>query len=120
VGAVGQEASEELVDRVTNILLATAHRKPDSEEAKLLADALNLDDFGLIGLFARAIQLGRQGDGVNQLAEANDKRDQYGYWEARLKEGFHFDAVRKLARQRLESARQVGKLLADELGGNVP
>jgi hypothetical protein len=120
VGALGHDAPEQLVDRVTNILLAMPHRKPASEEAKLLADAVNLDDFGLIGLVTRAIQLGRQGDGVNQLAEGSDKREQYGYWEARLKDGFHFDAVRKLARERLANARHVAKLLADELGGDVP
>jgi hypothetical protein len=120
VGAVGQDVPEELVDRVTNILLAMPHRKPASEEAKLLADAVNLDDFGLIGVITRAIQLGRQGDGVNQVHEGNEKREQYGYWEARLKDGFHFDPVRKLARERLASARQVAKLLADELGGAVP
>jgi hypothetical protein len=120
VGAVGQEAPEELVDRVTNILLAMPHRKPEVEESKLLADACNLDDFGMIGVMARAIQLGRQGDGVHQISDGNDKREQYGYWEARLKDGFHFEAVRKLARERLASARQCAKLLADELGGEVP
>lgn len=120
VGAVGNEAPEELVDTATNILLAMPHRNPASDESKLLADALNLDDFGVIGFVNRAIQLGRQGDGVAEVAEGHDKREQYGYWEARLKDGFHFEPVRKLARQRLANARQVAKLLADELGGDVP
>ena len=120
VGAVGNEAPEELIDRATNILLAMPHRNPASDESKLLADALNLDDFGVIGFVTRSIQLGRQGDGVNQVAEGNDKREQYGYWDARLKDGFHFEPVRKLARQRLENARKVAKLLSDELGGDIP
>jgi hypothetical protein len=120
VGAVGNDTPEELIDRATNILLAMPHRNPASDESKLLADALNLDDFGVIGVINRAIQLGRQGDGVNQVAEGSDKREQYGYWEARLKDGFHFEPVRKLARQRLDDARKVAKLLADELRGDVP
>ena len=120
VGAVGPEAPEELIDRVTNILLAMPHRKPASDEARLLADAVNLDDFGVIGIIARAIQVGRQGEGVSQIAEGNEKREEYGYWEARLKDGFHFDVVRKLARERLANARQVARLLADELGGDIP
>src|SRR5439155_2340140 len=82
VGAVGHEASEEMIDRATNILIALPHRVPENEEAKLLADALNLDDFGVIGLINRMIQLGRQGEGVSQIVEANQKREQYGYWEA--------------------------------------
>lgn len=120
VGAVGNEAPEELVDHATNILLAMPHRNPASDESKLLADALNLDDFGMIGFVNRTIALGVQGDGVEQLAEGNDKREQYGYWEARLKDGFHFEPVRKLARQRLQNARDAAKLLADELGSDVP
>jgi hypothetical protein len=119
VGAAGGEAREDLIDRTTNILLAMPHRRPDSEEAKLLHDALSLEDFGAIGFVNRAIQLGRQGDGVNQMATGNEKRDQYGYWEARLKD-IHFEPVRRIARQRLEHARQIRKLLGDELQGDVP
>ena len=120
ISAVGNEAPEELVDATTNILLSMPHRKPESDEARLLADAVNLDDFGVIGFVNRAIQLGRQGDGVNQVQEGNAKRDEYGYWEARLKDGFHFEPVRRLARKRLENAREAAKLLEEELGGDVP
>jgi hypothetical protein len=120
VGAVGNEAPEEMIDRATNILLAMPHRVPASDEAKLLADALNLDDFGVTGFVNRAIQLGRQGDGVHEVSQGSAKREEYGYWEARLKDGFHFEPVRKLARQRLANARAAAKLLADELGGDVP
>jgi hypothetical protein len=118
VGAVGQDASEELIDRATNILLAVPHRIPEHEESRLLADALNLDDFGVIGFVTRAMQLGRQGDGVTQVAQAGQKRDTYGYWEARLKDGFHFEPVRRLARQRLENLRKIAKLLDDELASD--
>jgi hypothetical protein len=120
VSALGNDTSEELIDRVTNILLALPHRRPAYEESKLLADALNLDDFGLIGFVNRSMQLGRQGDGVNQVAEGNRSRDAYGYWEARLKDGFHFEPVRKIARERLANARAAAKLLEDELGGDIP
>ncbi len=53
--------------------------------------------------------------GIEQLADACEKCDLYGYWEARLKDGFHFDAVRQLAQQRLEHSRAIAKLLADEM-----
>ena len=90
------------------------------DEAKLLADALNLDDFGVIGLVSSAIQLGRQGDGVNQVAEGSEKREQYGYWEARLKDGFHFEPVRQIARAAAGERATGRKLLAEELGEDVP
>ena len=57
---------------------------------------------------------------VHQVNEGNTKREEYGYWEARLKDGFHFEPVRKLARKRLENAREAARLLAEELGGDVP
>lgn len=119
VGAAGNDAPEELIDRATNILLALPHRIPETEESRLLADALNLDDFGIVGLITRSIQLGRQGDGVNQVAAGNASRDQYGYWEARLKDGFHFEQIRRMASRRLENMRKAAKLLDEELSGDA-
>jgi len=113
-------ADEQLLDRTTRLLLETPHRQPMIEEARLLADAINLEDFGVIGLTTLMIQLGLQGGGVNQLVESYEKRDAYGYWDARLKEGFHFDAVRKIARQRLEQARDAAAALMAELKDDQP
>jgi len=114
VSLIGQHIEEELLDRTTRILQEMPHRNPMVEEAKLLADALNLDDFGLTGLLVQMIHLARQGDGVSQVIDGIDKRDQYGYWEARLKDGFHFEQVRQIARRRLDHARQAAKLLHAE------
>lgn len=115
VGIAGPEADESLLDRATRVLQEMPHRSPMLDEAKLLADAVNIEDFGVIGVAVQAIQLARQGEGVLQLAEGCDKREQYGYWEARLKDGFHFEAVRQIALRRLETTRQVCTLLAEEL-----
>lgn len=105
---------ESLLDRTTRVLHETPHRNPVVEDARLLADALNLDDFGVSGLFQHATMLARQGDGVNQLLEGTKKRDEYGYWEARLKDGFHFEPVRQIAKRRLADARSVAAMLAAE------
>lgn len=115
VGLVGEQADESLLDRTTRILHEIPHRQPILDEAKLLADAINLEDFGVAGLFVQTIELARIGDGVVQVAEGIEKREQYGYWDARLKDGFHFEPVRKIARKRLEHVRQVAKLLSQEL-----
>jgi hypothetical protein len=120
VTVLGKEADEVLLDRATRLLLQLPQRSPALNESKLLADAINLDDFGLTGFVTRCIQLGIQGAGISQVLEANEKREEYGYWEARLKDGFHFEPVRQLARRRLDRARQVHKLLSDELTGDVP
>jgi hypothetical protein len=115
VSLLASDIEEPLLDRTTRILLEIPSRPTTIEEAKLLADAVNLDDFGVTGLMIQSMQLALIGDGVADLVVASDKREQYGYWEARLKDGFHYEPVRQIARKRLESARHVAKLLAGEL-----
>jgi hypothetical protein len=90
------------------------------DEAKLLADAVNLEDFGAIGMVNQSIQVARAGEGVTQIAEGCEKREQYGYWDARLKDGFHFEAVRQIALRRLQNTRQICALLAAELKQDNP
>ena len=112
---VGDDVDESLLDRTTRVLHEVPHRAPVIDEARLLADGLNLDDFGVTGLVIQTVQLGLQGEGVADLAIALDKREQYGYWDARLKDGFHFPQIRAIVRKRLETARKVAKMLSDEL-----
>lgn len=109
------EADDDLLDRTARLLHEMPHRQPMLDEAKLLADAINLDDFGVVGLLNHSISVGRQGEGVEQIAQGYDLREQYGYWDARLKDGFHFDVVRDIARRRLDHARHVCLLLRGEM-----
>jgi len=114
-GAVGKHAGEGLLARSQKILRQIPLRSPALPESRLLADALNLDDFGVLGLVVQTMQLARQQAGISQLVDGIEKRRLYGYWEIRLKEGFHFDAVRQLARQRLVHAQATADLLLAEL-----
>jgi hypothetical protein len=66
------------------------------------------------------VPLTLQGGGVAQLVEALEKRDQYGYWDARLKESFHYEVTRNIAMKRLEQARQTAAVLAAELAEDSP
>jgi hypothetical protein len=120
VSLLGDDVDETLLDHTTRLLQEVPHRSPVLDEAKLLADALNLDDFGLTGLIVQTVQMALQGEGVGNLVEAMEKREQYGYWQARLKDGFHFEPIRAIARKRLETTRQVVKMLADELEQDQP
>ncbi len=63
VGLLGEEADESLLDRATRLLHELPHRSPIIDEAKILADAVNLDDFGVTGLIQQAVQLTRRGMG---------------------------------------------------------
>jgi hypothetical protein len=120
LGFSGPDADELLLDRATRLLHEMPHRSPMLDEARLLADAVNLDDFGVVGVVTQVVQLARQGEGVAQLAEGCEARELYGYWDARLKDGFHFEPVRQIALRRLDSARHLCALLAAELREDVP
>jgi hypothetical protein len=115
VGLLEDTADDSLLDRTTRLLHEMPHRSPMLDEAKLLADAVNLDDFGVIGIVNQITQLARGGEGLALLADGLQKREQYGYWEARIREGFHFMAVRNIAEARLARAREVAKLLAADM-----
>jgi len=115
VGLLDKTADESLLDRTTRLLHEMPHRSPMLDEAKLLADAINLDDFGVIGIVNQIIQLARQGEGLAALADGLQKREQYGYWDARIRDGFHFLAARNIAQSRLARAREVASLLAADI-----
>jgi hypothetical protein len=115
VGVAGDANHDSLIEETTQLLVQVHQRTPASDQAKLLADVLNLEDFGVAGLIAQAVTLARQGGGVMQVADGCQKREQYGYWDARLKDGFHFEQTRQLARKRLEQARKAAALLVAEL-----
>jgi hypothetical protein len=115
VTIIGDQIDEDLLDRTTRLLQEMPHRPPVLEDARLLADAVNLEDFGLVGLVGQLIQLARQGDGIMQLVEGFEKREEYGYWEARLKDGFHYEPVRQIAKRRLARARQVAEMISQEI-----
>jgi hypothetical protein len=120
VSLLGNDVEENLLDRTTRLLHEVPHRSPVIDEARLLADAINLEDFGVTGLIVQTIQLSLQGEGIHDLIVGAEKREEYGYWDARLKDGFHFEPIRDLARRRLESARQVMKMLGNELAEDKP
>jgi hypothetical protein len=107
-------ADAQLLTRTLALLEQMPEKSPKSTEARLLADAVNLDDFGVSGLIVQALQLARQGEGLNQLIDGAEKRELYGYWDARLKDGFHFEPVRRIAEARLEHARVATRLLTQE------
>lgn len=115
ISLLADRADSALVERCAKLLRELPQRKPELPETKLLADAINLDDFGLIGLILCAMQHARQHAGVTQLVESYEKRKQYGYWEARLKDGFHFPQVREIALARLKTVDRALHLLHAEI-----
>jgi hypothetical protein len=116
ISLLGSLLPEAVLDRASRLLHELPQKSPMLDEARLLADAVNLDDFGLSGLLLATLAQSRAGQGLAQVIEGFQKRRQYGYWEARLKEGFHFEPVCQMARQRLVEAYKFIDNLQKELG----
>lgn len=119
VGYAGSQVDPGLLDRGIRLLHEAAQRNPMTDDARILADAVNLDDFGLSGLLTSALRMGLSG-GLATIIQAFEKREAYGYWNARLKDGFHFDATRTMALRRLEAARNFVRSLREELDEDRP
>lgn len=115
VSELGDGIEEGLLDLTVSVLHDLPSRSPTTDESKLLADVINLEDFGVTGVVGQMSLLTILGQGFGQLLEAAEKREAYGYWEARLKDGFHFGPTRELAKRRLARTRQMLELMREEM-----
>jgi len=88
------------VDKICKIIVESSNRFTTMIEAMILSDARNLDDIGAVGLFNEFGRYAVHGKGVSDVLESWKRKVDYRYWQARLKESFRFESVRKLAEQR--------------------
>ena len=72
-----------------------------TESDRILSDARNLNDVGLLSLWPVIRRSLTEGDGVESLIDTWKRQKEYRFWDARLNESFHFDAVREIAENRL-------------------
>jgi HD superfamily phosphodiesterase len=98
-------------------------RQADLIEGRILCDADNLDQIGPQSLDIMVRKLLSEGRTMADLVAAWDRQEEYHYWQARIKECFHFAAVRELAQRRWESMRRLmvelrAGVLLEDLGAN--
>jgi len=77
----------------------------DIPEAKLLSDADSLDDMGALGVWRDLRRSIMEGRGIEDAVRTWQRREQYGYWEARIREALRLETSRRLAASRLGAAR---------------
>jgi len=87
-------------------------------EAKILSDADSLDDIGALGVWRDLRRYILEGRAVEDTVRAWHRREQYGYWEARVRDAFNLETSRRLAEKRLAAARAFMQQLADEFEAN--
>lgn len=102
------------VEKCCKIILESANRFTEIAEAAILSDARNLDDMGVVGLYHEFRKAATQGKGISEILDHWKRKIDYGYWQARLREGFRFETVRHLAARRLDAALAMMNHLAAE------
>ena len=103
---LGEILNPRQMERVCSIIIESGRRETVLIEAMILADARNLDDMGAVGIFNEFRRYVVHGRGVSDALASWDRKQQYEYWTARLRESFRFDTVRRLAERRLRVAEQ--------------
>lgn len=95
-------------------------RRTTLVEARVLAEAEALDEFGPLYVLRQFRQYQAQGRPVQQLVDSWQRQREYHYWEVRLNDSFRWEVTRDAARQRLavmdafmDALR--GDLLAEDL-----
>jgi hypothetical protein len=92
------------IEKISSIITESGSHLTQRTEAMILSDARNLDDMGAVGIFNEYRRFVIGGKGICGVLQSWRKKTDYGYWQARLKEGFKFEQVRKLAERRLATA----------------
>ena len=92
------------IEKINTIITESVNRFTTMTEAMILSDARNLEDLGSVGLLHELRRMMLQGKSVSDLLDSWERKIEYGYWQARIKESFRFDAVRQIAEQRLATA----------------
>lgn len=110
--------SDQKIDKTNKIIIESENRFTNMIEARILSDARNLDDIGAIGIFNEFWRYVANGNGVSDTLKSWKRKIDYAYWQARLKESFHFESTRKIAAQRFSAAEYFMNRLSIENTAN--
>ncbi len=121
----GDRLADKVPERQLELIQEVIRRAHDAtvemNEAKLLSDADSLDDIGTLGVWRDLRRYVLEGRAIDDALRAWQRRDQYGYWDARVRDVFNLDTARKLAEKRLAAARAFMEALARERdGADIP
>lgn len=104
-----------MVEKAVEIIAELKNSRPDQPEVKLIADAENLEDFGLLGIAGQIRMAQGCGKSNQQLLDVWRRQQEYHYWEARIKTAFHLEPARKIAAYRLEKMAGIYDQLNQEM-----
>lgn len=97
---------ERSVDIASKAIRYCNDRQTGMPEAQILAEAESLDE---IGPQAICLMLRRQmadGKTLADMVQLWQRQEEYHYWQARIKDSFRFEPVRRLASERWQALRR--------------
>lgn len=95
-----------VIERSAAAIRSRNERVATSVEGQIVADAENLNEFGLLSLWPNIRRGAMEGKGVQAAIDTWHRRSEYQYWTALLNDAFRFGEVREIARQRLHRYEQ--------------
>lgn len=117
---LGGVLSADSMQRAARAVRTQHERGAASIEARIVADARCLQEFGVLSLWPMIRRGMSEGKAVQALLDAWNRKKEYHFWEARLADSFHFESVRRLAGARLEQLeRIIGEVKAQHYGEDV-
>jgi hypothetical protein len=93
---------KEALDLAARAIRGTRNRGNELIEAQVVAEADNLQEFGVLSLWPAIRRGAVEGKGVQAVLDTWRRKKEYQFWTARLNDSFRFEPVRELARRRLE------------------
>lgn len=103
---------------VGKIIIESGNRFTKMTEAIILSDARNLDDMGAVGISSELGRFLSNGRDISELLNSWRRKVDYRYWDARLKESFHFSSVRLLAQRRFDAVANFMNQLEVEISAS--
>lgn len=92
------------------------NRQTTMPEARVVSEAANLDEFGIMYAVRQLRQVHAEGRRIEDVLSSWNKQREYRYWEARL-DGLRFGLSRDIARDRLNALADFMDALAREASG---
>jgi hypothetical protein len=115
---VGDRLHGKLPDRQLELVQEIIRRAHDASadlaESKILSDADSLDDVGALGVWRDLRKYVLEGRAIDEAVRAWERREQYGYWETRVRDVFRLKTAQRLAESRLAAARAFMQQLGHE------
>lgn len=111
---VGELLPERVVDTATRAIRECNDRYSKVLEARVLAEAENLDEIGLMYMLRQFRQTQAEGKPMENLFVTWNRQLEYHYWEARINDCLRWETTRHMARERLKSLEHfMGSLASD-------